>query len=249
MSEIQAALLAITGFVGELAITGGVAVAFAYWAFRTFSERWLQSRFDEKLEAYRHENAKELSRLRVNIDGALDATIRIQEKEFQVLSECWQKLNVAHGAVFSFVSLFKQYPDFSRMNEDEKLAYLDQLDLRPFQKEEIMKSSNPLDKLKNIIFWKENHRANQCTSDFKNYLIFSEVFMDEIFASQFKEVSRDLIHCIIEHEISENMNGRHKDDKSWDSLNKEINPKVELLANEIRKKMYRHSHVSAWEQA
>src|SRR5258705_12641703 len=50
--------------------TGAVG-AFAWWLFRLFSEKWLNSKFEERLAAYKHEQQKELERLKFSINAQM----------------------------------------------------------------------------------------------------------------------------------------------------------------------------------
>jgi hypothetical protein len=99
---------------------GGGGAVVAFMAFRYFATSWLESKFEQRLEAYRHENAIELQKLRANIDGALNRTVKAQEKEFDVLSETWRLANVAQGTMESFSNPFQSYADLGKMSEDKK---------------------------------------------------------------------------------------------------------------------------------
>jgi hypothetical protein len=55
------------------AVVGASAVsAFVWWLYRTFSEKWLNAKFEERLAAYKHEQQKELEQLKFPINSQMD---------------------------------------------------------------------------------------------------------------------------------------------------------------------------------
>lgn len=56
---------------------------FAYWLFKQFSEKWLTAKFNERLQAYKHQQQKELDELRFKISGLLDRTTKLYQRELR----------------------------------------------------------------------------------------------------------------------------------------------------------------------
>jgi hypothetical protein len=108
MRDIFTNLLAIFGLS---AIGFGGIAAVSYWLFKLFSEKWLNTKFQERLESYKHEQQKELEQLRFKINALMDRTTKLHQREFDVLPEAWSRLVDAHDHVFSV-----QYPDVDKMN-------------------------------------------------------------------------------------------------------------------------------------
>jgi hypothetical protein len=50
----QSILSTIVGLIGAVVLVGGGLAAIAYWLFRIFSEKWLTTKFEERLAAYKH---------------------------------------------------------------------------------------------------------------------------------------------------------------------------------------------------
>ena len=88
----------ILKWVGGFSLT---TISFAgIWALAThmskrFGEKWLDSKFDEKLQALRHAHDKELEDLRFKIATLLDRATKLHSREFEVLPESWSRLNDA----------------------------------------------------------------------------------------------------------------------------------------------------------
>jgi hypothetical protein len=53
-------LSAFFAAIGYIVFGAGAVGAVVWWLFRTFSEKWLNAKFEERLGAYKHEQQKEL---------------------------------------------------------------------------------------------------------------------------------------------------------------------------------------------
>lgn len=111
-------------FFGEVVLYGGGSATVAYFLFRHLGQRWIEAKFAERLEAFKHEQAKELQRLKVEVESLLSGALKIQDREFTVLPEAWHKLNEAYSLTAWVVSPIQQYPDVSRMADDELEEFL-----------------------------------------------------------------------------------------------------------------------------
>jgi hypothetical protein len=58
--------------VGLVVVAGGGLAGIAFAIFRVLGEKWLDNKFQERLAAYRHEQQKEIERLRLNINKLFD---------------------------------------------------------------------------------------------------------------------------------------------------------------------------------
>ena len=90
--------------LGEFIAYGSGAAGVAFLLFRYLGKSWIESKFSERLEQFKHQQAIEIQRLRVKIDSTLSGVLKIQEKEFETLPEAWSKLDEAYGHVTALVS-------------------------------------------------------------------------------------------------------------------------------------------------
>jgi hypothetical protein len=100
--QIFADFFATLGFI---AVGAGAVGVFAWWLFRTFSEKWLSAKFAESLAAYKHEQQKELEHLKFSINAQMDRATKLHQKEFEALPEAWGRLMDAYGIIRSVAVL------------------------------------------------------------------------------------------------------------------------------------------------
>lgn len=130
--------------LGEFIAYGSGAAGVAFLLFRYLGKSWIESKFSERLEQFKHQQAIEIQRLRVKIDSTLSGVLKIQEKEFETLPEAWSKLDEAYGHVTALVSPLQQYPNLDGMTPARLNEFLDESELFGTQKDEIRQSSAKL---------------------------------------------------------------------------------------------------------
>lgn len=118
-------------------ISLAASVGLAYFLFRTFSAKWLEEKFQERLESFKHAQQKELEELRLKINTLFDRTVKLHQREFEVLPEAWAKLNDAYWQSLPFLSAFQQYPDLARMSPQQFLDFVHESKLDHWMKEEL----------------------------------------------------------------------------------------------------------------
>ena len=105
--------------IGYMVIGAGAVGTFAWLMFRTFSEKWLNAKFEERLAAYKHEQQKELEHLKFAINAQMDRGTKLHQKEFEALPGAWSRLMDAHGITMSVVSRLQSTPDLNAMQTDQ----------------------------------------------------------------------------------------------------------------------------------
>ncbi|QMV62794.1 hypothetical protein VUJ49_22760 [Pseudomonas berkeleyensis] len=130
----QEVLRWLTQFVVGLLGSGGVA----YMLFGHYGKGWLDKKFAQSLENHRHQQSLEIQRLRVEIDSLLNGTIRLQEYEFKVLPEVWEKLYSAYSYAINLLSPFQEYNDLSQMDALRLEEFLDSSPLLGSDKKKII---------------------------------------------------------------------------------------------------------------
>jgi len=82
--------------IGGVAAIGAASSAFAYAMFRIFTTKWIETRFSERLEAFKHQ---EIEHLRFRINTMMDWNVKLHQREFDVLPETWSLLTEAFNTI------------------------------------------------------------------------------------------------------------------------------------------------------
>jgi len=113
MSEILTEVLKLIGGVATI-VTASSAIA--YLLFRTLATKWIESRFSERLEAFKHQQNQEIEHLRFRINTMMDWNVKLHQREFDVLPETWSLLTEAFNTIEPIALGFQQYPDLDKMS-------------------------------------------------------------------------------------------------------------------------------------
>lgn len=168
----------LSDFLPQVIALGGSAAAFAYFIFRTTATKWIESKFSERLELLRQAHDREVRAIGLKIDGILDRTKRLHEKEFEVLPKAWDLLNEAFYSVLVTVSPNQRYLDLAGESPEAMTEILATTTLTPSQVIRVTKAVDPTAELQALL---DRHRlANSEASrqDAFAFLLKTGIFIE-----------------------------------------------------------------------
>jgi len=146
------ALDQVLKLVGGLVVAGVSLSLIVYQAFKHLAVKWLDARFDERLQAIKHEHEKEIERLRFNISALLDRATKLHQREFEVLPEAWSKLNDSFWCTRGFVLPIQSFPDIDQMVQPQQEEFIASCRLMEWEKAEIRQANERIRSTKSISF-------------------------------------------------------------------------------------------------
>lgn len=196
----QEVLQWLTQVAVGLISSGGLA----YVLFSHFGKAWMDKKFSQSLENHRHQQSLELQRLRVEIDSLLSGTIRLQEHEFRVLPEAWEKLHEAYSYAASLLAPFQQYADLAAMDDDRLREFLangpllksDQvkvLDTRPEKRNDLYQEA---------LIWHRLNVADGKAVDLSVYIARYGIFLPGLLKEKLEAVSLAIRRCLTTKRLS-----------------------------------------------
>ncbi|MBL3575584.1 hypothetical protein JMK10_00325 [Rhodovulum sulfidophilum] len=206
---------------------GGAFIAFAL--FKRFGDAWLQAKFNEKLEAYRHDRAKELERLRAEIDGTLRARIRFQDKQFEACLDIWNALKDAQSKLLSSISPLQQYSDIRRMSEEARTEYLSSLDLQKWQVSEILEDADVQRRFNQTMNLIRFNSATKAFSDFDRVTRSYELFLEPKAFSLIRSIADTMHSSLVSKEISIDSEDPTLGRDAWKEYNEKCIPLIKEL--------------------
>ena len=231
---------ALFSFLGQLIAYGGGGAAVAYLLFQFLGKSWIENKFAEKLEQLRHAQARELQRLRVEIDSMLSGAIKLQDKEFETLPEAWVKLDEAYSQVARLVSPVQQYPDLDRLSDAQLEEFFVGTKLRESQKEELRHSQQKTTKYQEIIFWNRVSEVRGAIAELHNYIERNSIFLPPELKQHFEKAANDLWSSIVSKEVGHSAKDWKMESAGWDKIQKEIEPLRKTIEAAIYKRLQAH---------
>ena len=218
-----------------LLTAGGGGAVVAFGVFKSLGNGWLEAQFSKKLEAFRHEKAKELEHLRAEVDGALSARIRLQEKQFDAILDIWDSLKNAQNKLLVSISPLQQYSDLGRMDDDAKEEYLSSFDLQVWQKKEILSSGDVQRSFSQMVDRKRFSEAATAFSVFDKASRSNELFFEPKTHELVRSICDKIHGSLVSREIAIDDADRTMGRQAWDEYNKECVPLIKKLVSEFRR--------------
>lgn len=213
-------------------------VGAAYWLFRTFSERWLQSKFDARLAELQHAHNQEIEQLRFRINSMMDRTAKLHEREYQVLPDLWEKLASALAQTGAFTSPIQSYADVGRMSDKQLDEHLAKSPLFESQKQAVRDARDRTRTFQKEIYWHRKADTYEVVRGFSRSLRFNGIFVPAEISTEMNQVVDWLFDALLEHEMNEEHEMRPRERKAQSRLTKECKELVDRIEKSIRDRLW-----------
>jgi len=216
-----------------LLVYGGGPTAVAYVVFRFLGEKWIESKFAAQLESERHKHAKELQELKNKLDSEFSRIVKLQDREFTVLTEAWDLLQDALDEVRALVSIVSQYPDISHLNAERLNEFLSDSRFSEVHKEEIRNATDRNKHYQQLIFWYDLHDAKKTCLKYRSYINKNSIFLRSELSDSFQKINGIMWDALLSREIGEEANDR----KLWIEASREMREQSVPLQGELHTKV------------
>jgi hypothetical protein len=187
--------------IGGLAAIGTTAVGLAYAAFRIFTTKWIDHRFSERLEAFKHQQNQEIGHLRFRINTMMDWNVKLHQREFDVLPETWSLLTEAFFTIEPIAIGFQQYPDLDKMAENHLDEFLEKSPLSAVQETELKAAPKKIEYYRDVKAGHDLNNAVEAYNHFHRTLSKNGIFIVEELKRKFAAIDGMLKEAIIERQV------------------------------------------------
>lgn len=228
-------------FFGKIVSYGGGAAVISYLLFQFLGKSWIENKFAERLDQLKHQQTLELQRLRIEIDSLLSGALRLQEREFQILPEAWQKLDEAHGLVSWLVSPAQEYPDLDRMSLPRLEEFLATSELSETEKQEVRSSQRKGPAYYEIIFWHRLHKVRRAFGDLQQFVARNGIFFPPDLKVKFTKISDALWSALISKEVGHEAKDYKMQSEGWKKIKEETEPLYQSIETDIQARLQSHA--------
>lgn len=198
--------------------------------------------FAKRQKAFEHEQAKELQRIKARLDTVIQGSLKLQEREFKVIPEAWEKIGNAYGLSCWLCSPMQSYTSLQYMSEGHLEEFLSKQEmLWETQREQIRNASaSNRDKVWQELDTRMRYaKTHDALADADRFLKANSIFLPDELRDDFNK----LVHVIWEALISFDV-GNHPSSKdykmigeAWDKLKKEGEPLHTDIEKSVRKRL------------
>jgi len=223
--------------LGGVLAVGGTAAAIAYGVFVFLGKKWIETKFAESLEAYKHKQNKELEEVRYRINAQFNRITKIHEKEIEILPLAWSKLNNALGKITYLTSPMRQYQDLDKLTKEQLEAFLAKSTFSDWEKSELQKKEDKLDYYQERIFYHELSDAKTASVDFHNYILDNSIFLSRDIKDKFITLDDILWGAITDKAREHESEYRTLQLKTFTEIQQEIKPIKEEIESLVQKRL------------
>lgn len=223
-----------------LAVYGGAGVI-GVLSFQYLGKKWIENKFAQRLDVYKHQQNKELSRLRIEIDSLLSGALKLQEREFELLPEAWEKLDEAYGLTRWAMSPGQISVNVGAMTNDQLDEYLATTDFLETQKTELRSSSNRDKTLQEVSYWNRLEKANRAVFNLDRFIARNGIFFPLELKQNFVSIVLIFRSSLISHEVGHGEpTGRQMQREGWKKIEEEAEPLYKKIEEEIQVRLRSH---------
>lgn len=164
----------LTHWIGTVGISAATAAAVAWAGAKVVASKWLDARFTTRLEAVKLEGQKQLEvtrqehasfieRVRFERSTLLDRSVKLNQREFEIIPAIWNAATEAHYAVLRMISRWQEGTNLHQLSEARFEAFLADSTLRDFEKDEL-RAKSPYERTSyfgELQGWQRLQAANQ----------------------------------------------------------------------------------------
>ncbi len=235
-----------TFFLELIAYAGG-STAVAFVVFKTLGDKWLDTRFKERLSRVEHGYSVELSKLKQRLETAASGLNRIHQKEFEVLPEAWGLLDEAMNTLKWVISPMQSYPNVSRMTDDDWQDFVEELKFFGKADKRHLMAVHERDRQKEyqrLYDAYKNHLAEKAIRDFQNYAARNSIFLPENLRSQFDEIRRLLWSASVSKSVGGDARDWEMQSKAWKELEEQAEPLFQKIRTSIQDRIARQTELN-----
>lgn len=124
--------------VGAIGGVGALAIAM----LTKFGDRFINYKFDERIERYKSTLEGEIEQLKSKLAHFTDRAVRSNELEYEAITAAWQKYIAAHRATSRCIIRFMEHPDFNNFTAEQVEDYLKTTEFSEQQKKQMRDAPN-----------------------------------------------------------------------------------------------------------
>lgn len=105
-----------TKLAGQVFLYGAPSIGIAWIFLQKSAERWVDAHFAKRQKEFEHEQAKELQRIKAKLDTVIQGSLKLQEREFKIIPESWEKISEAYSLADWLCSPLQSYASLQWMS-------------------------------------------------------------------------------------------------------------------------------------
>ena len=170
----------------------------------------------------------------------LSGAIKLQDHEFNVLPEAWEKLVVARDDLRHLTRRLKSAPDLSRWDEQQLENFLVSQDWSELDRKAVRNAPDKNAEFERLRDRRDLQRAGKSFVEFHKYVQRKKIFLPVEIKDSFESVSDNLWKSIFNKDVGLEGKDWRVQAESFEMLQNVIEPAVSKIEKEINRRLTSH---------
>jgi hypothetical protein len=191
----------ILAFLSQAAVGAIFVLGFIGLAPAKLGDRIFGHYLERRLAALRHDQSRQIEKLRAELALVGDRGIRSNEKEFQAITAAWEHFLDAYGATMECAIAFRRYPDFRKLSEMEVKQYLESTEITDRQREAVMTAADKNATFSRLVEINQIHAAGVAIYNARNLIGRQAIFIPDDLLALFEATMKKLSEAQIQRSM------------------------------------------------
>lgn len=238
-----------TQYLGRFFIYGGVSVGLFWLVVQKTAERWVDAYFARRQKDFEHEQAKELQRIKAKLDTVIQGSLKLQEREFKIIPEAWEKIGEAYGLACWLCAPMQSYTSLQHMSDSHLEEYLSKQELL-WETQKVEIRNTPAGNRDRV--WQEidtrmrYSKVHSALANADKFLKANSIFLPDDMREQFNKLVQVIWEALISFDVGHHPNS--KDYKmireAWDQLKKDGEPLHAEIEQAVRRRLLEQTQLA-----
>ena len=230
----------IADYLAPIALGGvGALTTFVFLLPSKLGERLVSQYFEERVADLKHEQSKEMGKVQADLDHLKDRGTRSNEREYQAITQTWERFVEAFRATKAAIAQFIRHFDLGRMPEDDLKSFLDANEVPERSKTYILDAYDKNRAFSNYVRHKALNDAGSAIETVRDTLLKQSVFIPADLYQQFDAVVSRLHRAWVEQSMEDPYQNRGDQVDSMALIRSEGQSILETLRDAVRARLLR----------
>lgn len=191
------------------ATAGTAAVGFLVLLPTKWGEKALSFYFDQKLSELRDRQNQEIEQVKEQLNHLSDRGKRSNEMEFGAIKSVWEKFVEAYLSTVTCAIAAIEHPDFTRMSNEEKEAFISGSNLAENDKDRLRAADDQNKEYVAITTWQQIAAAGREQHDLRLAIRKQRIFMPKQLSDKFMDAVAKLTGVYVQRKLGYQAPGMH----------------------------------------
>jgi hypothetical protein len=191
--------------VGGATVGGVTITTIAYQMFKHLGSKWLDEKFETRLQKLKHDQEKEMANMQFEISKMFDRATKLHQAEFEVLPKVWDKLNDSYWTTRRVTASFQSYPDIANKTPPQIVELLNGMKWPEHEKHELLQAPNSevlAKEFQKLWDFHNHNEAERATREAHTFILKQGLFIEPVLREKIKVINDLIWNAVLESGIN-----------------------------------------------